>query len=186
MWGFAGFDVRGFYPGFANPPPAPRTISMSMLRAQTLGDNSNGAVTLRSANPRDVPNVDFDWLTASGAEGERELNGMIEGAELLYKIFDRFDNRTAPITRVQPAEGMDLRQNLLDESFGHHAGCSCRMGTGGVETHCADPQLRVNGVTNLRIVDASVFPRIIGSFPQLPITMLARKAADMISEAGKA
>ncbi|PVH97589.1 GMC oxidoreductase [Periconia macrospinosa] len=182
IWGFGGLDVRGFYPGAATPPPAPRTYSFSMLRTQTLGDEAIGAVTLRSANPRDVPNVDFDWFP--GEAGDKELTALVETSDLLYRIFDRATEPVAPMTRVQPAEGVqDIRQNMMDESYGHHAGCSCRMGTGGVQTHCIDPQLRVNGVKGLRVVDASAFPRILSAFPQYPIYMLGLKAADMISAA---
>ncbi|CAI6333067.1 unnamed protein product [Periconia digitata] len=181
MWGFAGLDFRGFYPGYAHPLPAPDTISMSMLKCQTPGDEAKGTVTLRSADPRDVPEVNFDWF--NGEQGRKELNAMVEGAELLNRIFDRAAEPIAPFTPVQPAEGVDLRQNLLDETFSHHAGSTCRMGPGSVQTHCVDPQLRVNGVKGLRVVDASVFPRVISSFPNLPITMMAHKAVDIISAA---
>lgn len=55
------------------------------------------------------------------------------------------------------------------------------MGSDDDEGACVDNQLRVKGVSNLRIVDASVFPYTPSAFPVLPIAMLALKAADMIS-----
>jgi choline dehydrogenase len=179
MWGFAGFDIRGFYPGYSHPPPAPNTISMSMLRTQTPGDQAQGAVTLRSADPRDVPDIVFDWF--QGEPGDRELTALTESAELLYRILAKSSGPQAPFTRVQPGEGVDIRQNMMDESFGHHASCSCRMGPVGSKDHCVDSQLRVNGVKGLRIVDGSVFPRVPGGFPQAPTYMMALRAADIIS-----
>jgi choline dehydrogenase len=181
MWGFGGADIRGFYPGFSTPLPAPNTISMSMLRSQTPGDDAKGAVTLRSTDPRAVPDVMFDWF--NGEKGDKELQSLVEGIELLYRILDRSNEAVRPMTHVQPAEGADIRQTMMDESFGHHAGCSRRMGTGGVQTHCVDPQLRVNGVKGLRVVDASVMPRVMGAFPQVPVYMVALKASEMISPA---
>lgn len=76
---------------------------------------------------------------------------------------------------------VDVGQNIKDEALGHHASSSCRMGPVGDPLACVDPELRVIGVSDLRVVDASVFPFAPSAFPWLPIVMLAEKAADMIS-----
>jgi choline dehydrogenase len=54
------------------------------------------------------------------------------------------------------------------------------MGPAGDAFAVTDNRLRVQGVQGLRIVDASVFPRIPGFFIVAPIYMLSEKAADMI------
>jgi choline dehydrogenase-like flavoprotein len=68
---------------------------------------------------------------------------------------------------------------VKDNAWGHHASCSCRIGKeadGGV----IDSQFRVHGVKGLRVVDASIFPRIPGFFIVSSIYIAAEKAADVI------
>jgi choline dehydrogenase-like flavoprotein len=98
------------------------------------------------------------------------LNHLIECEEL-------------PGRDVQTRE--DLRQFIRDNAWGHHASCTCPIGDpagGGV----VNSDLEVHGVKRLRIVDASVFPRIPGFFIAASIYMLAEKAGDIIAAAAKA
>jgi choline dehydrogenase-like flavoprotein len=75
----------------------------------------------------------------------------------------------------------DLRQYVRANAWGHHASCSCAIGprdAGGV----LDSRFRVHGTTGLRVVDASVFPRIPGFFIACAVYMIGEKAADAILE----
>ena len=65
---------------------------------------------------------------------------------------------------------------------GHHASCSCKMGHEADPMAVVDSRFRVFGTKGLRIVDASVFPRIPGFFIVTPIYMISEKAADVIAE----
>ena len=79
----------------------------------------------------------------------------------------------------QKTSDEDLQQYVRDTAWGHHASCSCPIGArdkGGVLT----PTLKVHGTTGLRVVDASVFPRIPGLFIVSAVYMMGEKAADMI------
>jgi choline dehydrogenase-like flavoprotein len=72
-----------------------------------------------------------------------------------------------------------LADYVRDNAWGHHASCSCPIGpraAGGV----VDSAFSVHGTTNLRIVDASVFPRIPGYFIASAVYTIAEKAADVI------
>ena len=60
------------------------------------------------------------------------------------------------------------------------------MGHDDDETAVVDAQLRVRGVDNLRVVDASIMPTLMGGHPQMAVYAIAEKAADMIKEAAAA
>ena len=65
---------------------------------------------------------------------------------------------------------------MRNTAWGHHASCTCPIGpqeTGGV----VDSEFRVHGTQGLRIVDASIFPRIPGFFIVSAVYMVAEKAA---------
>jgi choline dehydrogenase-like flavoprotein len=73
----------------------------------------------------------------------------------------------------------ELRDYVRTTAWGHHASCTCPIGprdSGGV----VDGDFRVHGTQRLRIVDASVFPRIPGFFIVSAVYMVAEKAADVI------
>jgi choline dehydrogenase-like flavoprotein len=78
----------------------------------------------------------------------------------------------------------DLRQFVREHAWGHHASCTCKIG------RCADggvlsSDFRVHGTSGLRVVDASVFPRIPGFFIACAVYMIGEKAADVILEAAR-
>jgi choline dehydrogenase/4-pyridoxate dehydrogenase len=62
----------------------------------------------------------------------------------------------------------------------HHPCGTCKMGPAGDETAVVDPQLRVRGVEGLRVIDASVFPDIIGANINAAVIMIAERTADLI------
>jgi 4-pyridoxate dehydrogenase len=66
----------------------------------------------------------------------------------------------------------------------HHPLGTCRMGPPSDPTSVVDAELRVHGVEALRVVDASVFPDIVGGNINAPVVMIAEKAADLIRDRG--
>ena len=85
-------------------------------------------------------------------------------------------------TLVRAGDGRDdaFAAFVKDHAWGHHASCSNPMGPADDPNAVVDSDFRVIGVQNLRIVDASVFPRIPGFFIVTPIYMIAEKASDVI------
>jgi choline dehydrogenase-like flavoprotein len=82
-----------------------------------------------------------------------------------------------PGTRLQSDE--ELAAYVRDNAWGHHASCSCAIGprsAGGV----LESGFTVHGTQGLRVVDASIFPRIPGFFIASAVYMIAEKAADVI------
>jgi len=75
-----------------------------------------------------------------------------------------------------------LKEFIQNEAWGHHASCSCKIGADDDPMAVLDSRFRVRGTTGLRVVDASVFPKIPGYFIVAAIYMISEKAADVIIE----
>jgi choline dehydrogenase len=152
------------------------------LHACFLRPRSRGRIGLASANPADKARIQPDYL--SDAEGF-DLAMMLECAKLSRELFAQkaFDAyRGAPIF---PARSNASDEELLAfirakaETVYHPVG-SCRMGAADDAGAVLDPQLRVRGVDGLRVVDASVMPKLIGGNTNAPTIMIAERAADLI------
>jgi len=83
-------------------------------------------------------------------------------------------------------QGVDLATTggidafVQDRAWGHHASCTCKIGGDGDPDAVLDSSFRVRGVKGLRVVDASVFPKIPGFFVVMPTYMISEKAAEVI------
>jgi choline dehydrogenase len=108
---------------------------------------------------------------------------MVAGARLAREIVSQgplasvVGNEVLPGADVDGDEGLeeDIRRRM--ELLYHPVG-TCRMGTG--EDAVVDPELRVRGVENLRVVDASIMPRIVSGNTNAPVIAIAEKGADLI------
>ncbi len=147
-----------------------------------LYPRSRGRVTLASADPFAAPLVDPNLLSVP-----EDLQPLIGGIRLARKIFAspafaRYQaEETSPGTGIQ--SDAELEAYIRAEAYTvHHPVSTCRMGTNnaGMDAAVVDPQLRVMGLDNLRVADASVFPFLIGGNTNAAVVMIAEKASDMI------
>jgi len=175
------FDFRGYYPGYSHDLTRHRDrFTWAVLKSRT--HNTGGRVLLRSGDPRDTPLVNFHYFTEGTDQDGLDLEAMADAVE-----FVRGMNRRAGsviLGELWPGEEVrdrdDVRRFVQDEAWGHHASCTCRMGPAGDPSAVVDSRFRVRGVDRLRIVDASVFPRIPGFFIATPIYMISEKTSDEI------
>ena len=82
----------------------------------------------------------------------------------------------------KPFTDSELENFVMQESWGHHASCTCKMGPSRDNGDVVNSKFEVHGTTGLSIVDASVFPKIPGLFIVAPIYTIAEKAADVLTE----
>jgi choline dehydrogenase len=157
-----------------------------LLKAHT---RYRGQVTLHSKDPFDPPTVNFNYFERdqSGTltpDAEKDLRAMSEGVDIINRLI----KGSLHGLRLHPQimKGVDLesevgkRQFVQDRAWGHHASCTCKIGSNDDQDAVLDSRFRVRGVKGLRVVDASVFPKIPGFFIVMPIYMIAEKAADVI------
>jgi choline dehydrogenase len=176
-------DFRGYFPAYSRlVADAPASLTWCVLKAHT--GNRAGEVKLRSADPRDPPLVNFRFFEegTAGAAAE-DLASMVEGIRLARRMSREMWRRGLIAREEMPGDGLqsdaELADFVRDNAWGHHASCSCAIGpreAGGV----LDGDFRVHGTTGLRVVDASVFPRIPGFFIASAVYMVGEKAADAI------
>ena len=180
----------GYYPGYSQLfKEHLNYLTWAILKAQT--QNCAGSVRLLSNDPRDVPYIDFCYFSEGNDTGGTDLASVVEGIKFVRKLTDRMRKEKFIAEEVLPGDGVQTDEQIADfvtsQAWGHHASCSNPIGKrehGGV----VDGNFQVYGTQNLRIVDASVFPKIPGFFIVSSIYMIAEKAADVIhaKAAGKA
>jgi choline dehydrogenase len=180
---------RGYFPGYSELSTSDkRHFTWAVLKAHT--HNQDGTVKLASADPRDVPNINFNYFGTTEDDitaSERDLGAIAEGVAFARRIMDNvWPIATGRLEEAWPgsrfASATQVKEYIRNEAWGHHASCSCAIGADGDPKAVLDSRFRVRGVSNLRVVDASVFPRIPGFFIALPIYMVSEKAADVILE----
>lgn len=185
VFGLPGY-FKGYEPGYSKKVTASkRHFTWAVLKAHT--GNSAGTVTLKSKDPRDVPNISFKYFdegTKSAAAAD--LDAVASGVEFARAIGRKTNELfvTSELTEIVPGPAVSSREAIKsfvkNEAWGHHASCTCKIGADDDKTAVLDSKFLVRGTANLRVVDASVFPKIPGFFIVVPIYMVSEKATDVI------
>jgi choline dehydrogenase-like flavoprotein len=143
-----------------------------------LRPKSRGQVALASADPLAAPAIDPAFLSDPD-----DLARLIRGVRLMRGLLNQpalssFGGRELPAS-AGAQDDASLEQFIRNhaDTIYHPVG-SCRMGPAG--DNVVDERLRVHGLQGLRVVDASIMPRIVSGNTNAPTVMIAEKAADMI------
>lgn len=152
-------------------------------RIVLLRPESRGSIGLRSADPLAPPRIGQKLLSTG-----RDWNILREGIGMFRELARRPELKPFIAREIGPGDGVVSDAEL--ESYvrrtavtAHHPAGTCKMGADDDPTAVVDASLRVRGVTGLRVVDASVFPDLVGGNINAPTIMIAERAADLIKSA---
>jgi choline dehydrogenase len=187
-----------------DPEDYRRRVTWLILKARTR--HRQGEVLLRSANPFQRPSINFRSFPlapdaalqrkkvpppASPQEDpyvpsdDKDLEALVHGVGFVRQILE-YGREKGTIQQIEQPHSEDFGGNdrmwIKHTAWGHHACGTCRIGNDTDEGAVLDSRFRVRGVQGLRVVDASVFPRIPGFFIVANVYMIAEKAADVLTE----
>jgi len=148
------------------------------LHASPNHPKSRGFVKLKSSNPYEYPHIQFNYL-----ENEDDLKQMIECIEVARKILGQ--NSMKPYAGKEVGPGSEVQTHELYEEYikskaetAYHPSCTLKMGVDKLAV--VDQKLKVHGLENIRVVDASVMPEITSGNLNAPTLMIAERAAEFI------
>ena len=162
-------------------PPFKKAFQDSFsVRAMPMRPTSRGHLSLASDDPNDAVEIHQNFLGT-----EEEWGVMRRGLRMVRDLVgsdaltDFAGDELAPGAQAQSDAELDahVRKTMITV---HHPVGTCKMGAADDPMAVVDGELRVRGVENLRVVDASVMPDLIAGATNAPVIMIAEKAADMI------
>ncbi|MGA8401859.1 MAG: choline dehydrogenase [Stellaceae bacterium] len=162
------------------PPFKPAFADGFSLRAVMLRPESRGEILLSSADPRAPLRIRQNFLST-----ENDRRTIRDGLKLVRRMGQTPPLKDFVARELKPGSGVESDAELdayirATAATAHHPLGTCKMGPDGDALAVVDPELRVRGVTGLRVVDASVMPDLVGGNINAPTIMIAEKAADMI------
>lgn len=147
-----------------------------------LRPSVRGKVSLTHPGPGAQPMIDYRLFL--GDAGARDMELLLKGLKLARKLLS-----ASPWESVRGPEVMPGPEVVDDSALieyvrktcitAYHPVGTCKMGSGPADT-VVDPELRVHGIDGLRVVDASIMPRLVGGNTHAPTVMIAEKGSDMV------
>jgi choline dehydrogenase len=152
------------------------TLHVTLLRPK-----SRGTLMLASRNPMDKPLIDPAFF-----KDKDDMQTMIAGTQMGLQIMESAGlagyrgNMLYPLNVKDPVQVEAFLRDHSDTEY-HPVG-TCKMGPAQDPMAVVDSELRVHGLQNLRVIDASVMPHLVSGNTNAPTIMIAEKGADFIRQ----
>ncbi|WP_033423301.1 choline dehydrogenase [Geopsychrobacter electrodiphilus] len=148
------------------------------LHVGPMNTDVRGHVKITSKQASDYPEIFFNYLST-----DQERREWVEAIKCSRDIIAQAAFNDLRGKELSPGKEAQTDEEILDfvareGESAYHPSCTCKMGYD--EMAVVDADLRVHGVENLRVVDASIFPAITNGNIYAPVMMVAEKAADLI------
>ncbi|WP_130512479.1 GMC family oxidoreductase [Krasilnikovia cinnamomea] len=163
-----GYDIPAH--GFGMTPNVPRP-------------RSTGRLWLTSADPTVKPALDFGYFTDPDGHDERTI---VDGLRIAREVAATEPFRSWIAREIAPGPELTTDEEL--SAYGraahhtvYHPAGTCRLGAAADDHAVVDPELRIRGLTNARVADASVFPTMTSVNPVVAVLMIGERAADLIA-----
>ena len=145
-----------------------------------LRPKSTGTVRLKSSNPDEDLQINPNWFSDLS-----DMDDLVEGMKHTREVLSKPSLSKIVSDELLPGKNVkndeDMKESIRNHvQTGHHPASTCAMGSDNNKLAVLDEKLRVKGIKNLRVVDASSFPDMISGNINASVIMLAEKAADMI------
>jgi choline dehydrogenase len=140
--------------------------------------HARGRVRLRGTDPQDRPVIEHRLL-----DDERDMATLLRSVRLIERIFRAPSLAPSVVGKSAPFAGVESERNLETiirdhAGLGLHAVGTCRMGSDAQSV--VDPELRVRGVSGVRVIDASIMPRLVSANTNAASIMIGEKGADLV------
>lgn len=140
---------------------------------------SRGEITLKSADPFAHPRI-----VANAFSTDHDVQEMLLAVKFLRRIADQEPIRSVIAEELRPGPAVQADEDLIADFRArsgtvYHPSCTARMGPNPADS-VVDSELRVHGVSGLRVCDASVFPTLIGGNTNAPSILVGWMGADRI------
>ena len=165
-YGYDAYDIYDY----------PRDDGFTILPT-LLHPKSRGKVSLSSPNPKDPPKIQPNFLSV-----QDDIDNLVKGGELVFKLmnekplFKHIKSFGLPQDRKSKSALIEHIKKTLETVY-HPVG-TCKMGNDKMSV--VDSSLKVHGVENLRVVDASIMPKIVSGNTNACVYMISEKASQMI------
>lgn len=166
-------EFYNFRPGWVETALDKPARHVTWITVKAYSQSTKGTVRLRSNDPTATPLVNKNSFD-DGKDGSYDIGAIKEGIATARRIMRRTG---IGYSEVAPGPTRDLDDYIRKEQFGHHGSCTNPIGPASDPMAVLDSKHRVRGTLGLRVVDASSFRTIPGSFIWAPVAMLAERAA---------